>query len=317
MATRTGNRPTGLGPTRRELLLTGAALATARRTTAQDQGPVGPARGSLVLVGGGSPVDASILKSVIELAGGRDAPLVLIPTAGGAASYGETFGPLVALRDAGAANVRLLHTDDRAVADSDAFTAPLRTAAGVFISGGTNALLADAYLDTRTHRALSALLDRGGVVAGSSAGAEVQGSFMPRGQTGDANGDVLIGDHHTGFGFLRNVAVDAHVLVKNRHFDLLEITRLHPELLGLGLDEQTAIVVRAEAFEVIGRSYVLVYDRERTIPPDGGFYFLRPGDRYDLRTREGTRLVNGTRQPIERVRRRPASVPGPDPASRV
>jgi cyanophycinase-like exopeptidase len=112
---------------------------------------------------------------------------------------------------------------------------------------------------------------------------------------------VLIGDHTTGFGFLPGTAVDAHVLVLNRHFDMLEILRRDPSLLGIGLDEQTAIVVRGQEFEVMGRSYVAIYDSRRRIPPDGTFYFLRPGDRFNLQTREPFRPSAPT-PPFTRLR---------------
>ena len=274
-------------------------LATAESETQAP--PAAPGPGSLVLIGGGSPLDEGLFRKVIELAGGPDAPLVIIPTAGGAATFDESFRGLAQFRQAGARNLQLLHTLERRIADSEAFVAPLKTARGVFLFGGTNAYLAEAYIGTRTHDALRDVLRRGGVVAGSSAGAEIQGSFMPRGQTGDENGTVLIGDHTTGFGFLPGTAVDAHVLVLNRHFDMLEILRRDPSLLGIGLDEQTAIVVRGQEFEVMGRSYVAIYDPRRRIPPDGTFYFLRPGDRFNLQTREPSRPSAPT-PPFTRLR---------------
>ena len=265
---------------------------------------VGPVNGSLVLIGGGQPLDDILIKRVIELAGGPEELIVIIPTAGGAATYDDSFRGVVQFRQAGARNLRLLHTRDRSVADSESFVEPLRRARGVFIFGGTNAILADAYLGTRTQREITDILNRGGVVAGTSAGAEIQGSFMPRGNTNDPNGDVLIGDHQVGLNVLHRVAVDAHVLVRNRQFDMLQITNLHPELLGIAIDEQTAIVVQQDQFEVVGRSYVLIYDNQRSIPPSGGFYFLKSGDRYNLRTREATGPVL-VQQPI-----------GPGPAGR-
>lgn len=263
---------------------------------------IGPAKGSLVLIGGGRPLDDILIKRVIELAGGPDELIVIIPTAGGAASYDESFRGVVEFRQAGAKNLQLLHTRDRGVADSERFVESLRRARGVFIFGGTNAILADAYLNTRTQREIGEVLNRGGVVAGTSAGAEVQGSFMPRGNTNDPNGEILIGDHTVGLNLLHRVAVDAHVLVRNRQFDMLQITALHQELLGISLDEQTGIVVQQDQFEVIGRSYVLIYDNQRSIPPNGGFYFLKSGDRYDLRTREATRPAT-VQQPIGRVQK--------------
>jgi cyanophycinase len=260
---------------------------------------VGPAKGSLVLIGGGMRGEA-IVKRFVDLAGGLGELIVVIPTAGGAEDYDEHFAGLRQFRTAGAKNVIVLHTYDRAVADSEKFVEPLRRARGVF-SGGRQWRLADAYLNTRTHRELRALLDRGGVIAGTSAGATILGSFLVRGDT--KGNEVMIGDHTDGFGFLRNVAVDQHLLRRNRQFDMLEVIEAQPTLLGVGIDEDTAIVVQQDQFEVIGNSYVVIYDNRRYIPPSGPFYFLAQGDRYNLSTREASRPTQ-TITPIERVKQR-------------
>jgi cyanophycinase len=231
--------------------------------------------------------DEVIIKRIIDLAGGPDELLVIIPSAGEAEDYDGSFASLRQFRAAGARNLVLLHTRDRNTADSEKFVEPLRRARGVFFSGGRQWRLADAYLNTRTHRELQSLLDRGGVIAGSSAGATILGSFLVRGDT-KGNG-LMIGDHQDGFGFLRNVGIDQHLLARNRQFDMLEVTRVHPDLLGIGIDEDTAIVVHQDQFEVIGNSYVAIYDNQRKIRPNGGFYFLAPGDRYSLASREASR----------------------------
>ncbi len=104
---------------------------------------------------------------------------------------------------------------------------------------------------------------------------------------GDISGaEIVIGDHVKGFGFLRNVSIDQHHLVRNRHYDMLEVVEAHPELLGIGIDEGTAIVVQGDEFEVLGKSYVAIYDNQRTFGRAGRFYFLRSGDRYNMHTRE-------------------------------
>ena len=99
----------------------------------------------------------------------------------------------------------------------------------------------------------------------------------------------MIGDHTEGLGFLGGVAVDQHWLARNRHFDLLEVVEARPELLGIGIDEDTAIVVEGDAFEVIGRSYVGIYGSTHLLAPAGRFYVLRAGDRFDLAERRATR----------------------------
>jgi cyanophycinase len=265
----------------------GVALAASSGLQAQTTPPVvGPQAGTLVVVGGGMR-DPAILERFLGLAGGPDAPIVIIPTAGGAQTYDQSYPGLQAFRELGATDLVVLHTTDRKVADTDAFVAPLRRARGVWFPGGRQWRLADAYLDTRVHDALRDVLRRGGVVGGSSAGATILGSYLARGDS--ATNTVMMGDHVVGFGFLRDTAIDQHLLRRNRQFDLIEVVEAHPELLGIGLDEDTAIVVQGDEFEVIGRSYVAIYDSARQLDSGGRFYFLGAGDRFDLRARRAFR----------------------------
>ncbi len=277
-----------------------AVLALSAAASAQD---VGPARGALVIAGGGVR-DQAIIERFLDLAGGKDAPIVVIPTAGGGsdAEYGPYWSGLRPFKAAGATNLTVLHTYDRKVADTDAFVKPLQQARGVWFAGGRQWRLADSYLNTRTHRELQAVLDRGGVIGGSSAGATIQGSYLVRGDT--KTNTIMMGDHEVGFGFLKRVAIDQHVLRRNRQFDLIDVIERHPDLLGIGIDENTAIVVRGDEFEVIGQSYVLIYDPERQLDSGGRFYALAPGDRYNLKTRQATRPSTAW-QPIERVVKKP------------
>ena len=268
---------------------------------AADAQEVGPPRGSLVIVGGAMR-DPAIIERFIQLAGGPDAPIVVIPTAGGGDTYDQYYPGLRSFRDAGATDLTVLHTTDRQRANSEAFVAPLRRARGVWFTGGRQWRLADAYLDTRVHDELRGVLDRGGVIGGSSAGATILGSYLTRGDT--AVNTIMMGDHEVGFGFLHDVAIDQHLLRRNRQFDLLEVIEAHPELLGIGLDEDTAIVVQGDEFEVVGRSYVVIYDHERMLDSGGRFYFLGAGDRYDLKARTAFRMQRA-RRPLERVVERP------------
>jgi cyanophycinase len=99
----------------------------------------------------------------------------------------------------------------------------------------------------------------------------------------------MMGDHQVGFGYLKNVGIDQHVLRRNRQNDLVEVIEAHPDLLGIGLDENTAMVVRGDQAEIIGASYALIYDNRTTTGDGGKFYFLAPGDRFNLATREAVR----------------------------
>jgi cyanophycinase len=284
----------------RPFVLTAVLLAACLSGAAGAQ-DVGPARGALVIAGGGVR-DLSIIERFLDLAGGKDAPIVVVPTAEGAQEYSQYWPGLRQFKEAGATRLTVLHTADRTVADSEEFVRPIREAQGVWFGGGRHWRIADSYLNTRTQKELFAVLERGGVIGGSSAGATIQGSYMVRGDT--KGNTIMMGDHEAGFGFLKNVTIDQHVLRRNRQFDLIEVIEKHPELLGLGIDENTAIVVRGDQLEVIGASYVLVYDNQRMLDSGGRFYFLAPGDRYNLKTREATR-PSTSQQPIERVVKKP------------
>ena len=259
----------------------------------------GPDKGTLVIVGGNMQ-DSTIVKRFIDLAGGTEAPIVIIPTAGEADDeYDQYWSGVRAWRENGAKHITVMHTRDRKVADSEAFVKPIREARGVFFGGGRQWRLADSYLDTRTHKELAALLARGGVIGGSSAGASILASFMVRGDT--KSNEKMIGDHTVGLGFLKNAAIDQHLLRRNRQFDMLEVIDKHPNLLGIGIDEDTAIVVEGDRFDVIGKSYVVVYSNRPVVGSNGRFYFLGAGDRFDMKERKATR--QGTEwRPLQGVR---------------
>ena len=247
----------------------------------------GPEKGTLVIVGGNMQ-DPAIVKRFIDIAGGPDAPIVIIPTAGEADDdYDNYWSGLRQWRENGARTLTVIHTRDRKVADSEEFVKPIRAARGVFFGGGRQWRLADSYLNTLTHRELAALLNRGGVIGGSSAGASILPSFMVRGDT--KSNEKMIGDHTVGRGFLKNAAVDQHLLRRNRQFDMLEVIDKHPDLLGIGIDEDTAIVVEGDRFDVIGKSYAVIYSNKPVAGASGRFYFMGPGDRFDMKTRKATR----------------------------
>lgn len=251
----------------------------------------GPAKGSLVIVGGNMK-DSAIIHRFIRLAGGIDAPIIVIPTAGGEKTINKVAAAEI-LTSAGARNVTVLHTYDRVVANTDDFVKPLKSARGVWFSGGRQWRLADAYENTLTEKEIRNVLSRGGVIGGSSAGATIQGSYLVRGDT--RSNTIMMGDHERGFSYLKNSAIDQHLLVRNRQNDLTGIISKYPHLLGIGLDENTAIIVKGDEFEVIGQSYVAIYDYKlwqenpkgsRKLQNGAKFFLLRMGDKYNVRTRE-------------------------------
>lgn len=245
---------------------------------------VGPERGSLVVVGGGA-MPPAIVNRFLELGGGKNAPFVFIPTAAEGETYDAEWLKRQFLAKAGVPHVTVLHTRDRNVADSEAFTAPIRKAGGVWFGGGRQWRLVDSYLNTRTHKELWRLLDRGGVIGGSSAGATIQGSYLVRGAR-EGNTIMMAPGYEQGMGFLRGVAVDQHLLKRNRQDDLVPVIQKHTHLLGIGIDESTAIVVQGDTAEVVGASKVAVYDAKYGTGSGGKrYYFLNPGDKLHLSER--------------------------------
>ncbi len=263
----------------------------------------GPEKGSLVIVGGNMH-DTAIINRFISLAGGPDAPMVVIPTASGADSMVYEREARV-LTSAGATNVSVVHTYDPQVANTEEFVEPIRNASAVWFQGGRQWRIVDAYAGTLTEKEIAKVLERGGVIGGSSAGATIQGAFLARGDT--KTNMIMMGDHQKGFGYLTNSAIDQHLLVRNREHDLVEVLRTYPGLLGIGLDENTAIVVTGDEFEVVGESYVAIYDYNlwdenpsatKTLPNGGKFFFLRAGDRYNVVTRSVLRWSGGNSRNI-------------------
>lgn len=279
------------------------AIGFSTRTATQAAPEYGPAKGTLIIAGGGDLGDAGIFERFIELGGGpADGRFVIVPTAGGNRSRDgelreykadEVLRPWKAR---GLVHVAMLHTADPAVADTEAFVSDLRDATAVWFSGGRQWNIVDSYAGTLTLREFHKLLERGGVIGGTSAGATIQGRYLVRGDTSGA--DMMMTkepNHQNGFAFLRKSAIDQHINARNRWDDLIPVVREYPELLGIGLSEGTAIVVTGDTFEVIGKWKVAVHDNSLMYQPwEKPYYVLAAGDAYDMKARRVIRLNDGT-----------------------
>lgn len=271
------------------LALSGTASLSAQTMKSGAAAPrVGPPHGTVMVVGGGAQ-GPELYAKFIELAGGPDALIIDVPTAGGDSVYPADWRGTRGLRAAGARNIVVLHTTDRRLADSEAFAAPLARAGGVWFEGGRQWHLVDSYAGTRTERAFHDVLARGGVVGGSSAGASILSSYMLRGARA-GNATIMAPGYEEGFGFLRGVAIDQHVVARERLRDLADsLMPRRPDLLGISEDEGTAWVIRGDTADIVGRNKAFVYGgRDAT---DAGLPFLTlfPGDRYDLGARRVVR----------------------------
>ncbi|MFM8217914.1 MAG: cyanophycinase, partial [Planctomycetaceae bacterium] len=207
-------------------------------------------KGTLFLCGGGPLPDE--LRQAFAACVGAEGSLVVIPTASDSddpdvLAEGEQIAASWRARDL--PNVTVLHTRSREVADSEAFCAPLRTATGVWFSGGRQSLIAAAYSGTRLERELVALLERGGVVGGTSAGAACI-----------ANPMIVRGELHStpGLGLLPGCLIDQHFLARDRSERLWRALETLPGKVGLGIDEGTALIVRGRELKCLGQSTVTI-----------------------------------------------------------
>lgn len=252
----------------------------------------GPAKGILIIDGGGTT--NLVRDRFVALAGGPQARIVVLPTGASSIRFGDQntivdpdwsrSRPEWVAYEAylkkwfGVDDVMVIHTRDRGVAESAEFVKPLTRATGVYLAPGNAGRYAAAYLDTRTQKELQALLDRGGVIFGSSAGAIIQGSYTVRGRPDKPL--LMATGHERGFGFLRNVAINPHLTQAKRDNELINVVDAHPEILGIGIDEDAALLVRGNRFEVIGTGSAAIYDNQRR---DGSWYYwLKSGEQFDL-----------------------------------
>ena len=267
----------------------------------------GPDRGTLLIAGGGGKQGAAIFRKFVELAGGNTARIVIVPTAMSSDPNYDYQNPGVAkfARDRlKLKHVTVLHTHDRREADTREFVRPLKTANGVWFSGGRQWRFADSYLGTRSEKEFHRVLKRGGVSGGSSAGASIQADFLVRGDS--RTNRIMIGDHQRGLGFIENCAIDQHVIKRGRQMGLVKVLtdpdgkmlrRFDREdLLGIGIDEDTAIIVRKNTFEVFGKpdAAVLIYDPRKWTAQTADakkYITLKLGARYDMKKRRVLHLV--------------------------
>jgi cyanophycinase len=231
--------------------------------------------GALVLQGGGATPDA-VRDRFLELAGGQQARLVVIPTASedahrtGQSSYFEFW------KKTPAASVVLLHTLDREQANDAAFVKPLTEATGVWLGGGDQARLIAAYHGTAVERELHKLLARGGVIGGTSAGASAMSALMIVG----GNPEAEVGP---GFGFalVEDVVIDQHFTSRNRLPRLQGILTRYTDHLGLGIDTETAVVIQGRTATVIGEGAVRLC-LPATVRELEPVQVYKDGDRIDL-----------------------------------
>ncbi|MGZ9098354.1 MAG: cyanophycinase [Brevundimonas sp.] len=260
---------------------------------------MGDAPGPLIIIGGHEDKDGErvILKEVARhLAGGK---LVIATVAshepeGYFESYRKAFAAI------GVTDLAELYVEDRAESLGGPALETLEGAAGVFFSGGDQLRISSQIGDTPLERRIRALHESGGLIAGTSAGASAMSETML--VKGASSESYRIGELHMapGLGLVRDVIIDQHFAERGRYGRLLGAVAHNPRLLGVGIDEDTAIVVTGRRFKVIGSGAAYVVDGEGATHSniaeagadlalsmfDVRMHVLSSGDRFDLDQRE-------------------------------
>jgi cyanophycinase len=235
-------------------------------------------RGSLVIVGGGDRSEA-MMRRFVELAGGAGARIAVVPNA--SSEPQETGQALVAELDSLGARAFVYHLD-RKTAGTAAAARRLDSVGGIWFSGGDQAFVTAALAGTTVHRAMQRRYREGVAVGGTSAGAAIMSDSMITGnQTPPGDTTGYYGDEFPaiarrrveivpGLGFLPEAIVDQHFIRRERHNRLLSAVLERPKLLGVGIDESTALEVGPDGrWRVLGESAVVIYDARRARVTDG------------------------------------------------
>lgn len=255
-------------------------------------------RGHLVLNGGGAK-PAEVMETFVKLAGGEDATIAVFPTASEAADTGDVYRELLG-GTYGCRNLWTAEVHERTDALDQALAARVSAVDGIWFAGGDQRRITEALLGTPVGDALAEAFQRGAVVGGTSAGTACQSGLMI---TGDGDFDVITADNvelWPGLDLFRGVIVDQHFVARRRHNRLISVVLDHPKLLGVGIDEKTAVWVRPDgSFRVLGDGWVVVYDattaeiqrRARGTGADAlgvhgmKVHVLLPGDVFDVDSR--------------------------------
>ncbi len=256
--------------------------------------------GALFAIGGAEAKlrRRTVLRAFVEAAGGAGARIAVVPSASSLGAevvevYRAAFGSL------GAAEVLSVRPESRSDAQDLALAAQLAEATGVFMTGGNQLKLSSFIIGTPFADAIHAAYRRGAAVGGTSAGASILAEHMIAFGSGGATPKQRMSQLSVGLGLLRGVVIDQHFEQRNRYGRLLSLVAQSPSLLGLGVDEDTAAVVRdGDRLEVVGRGAVTVvdgshlisnaYTAKRTAPllVSGAVVHVLPaGSRFDLSRR--------------------------------
>ncbi|MBU0474750.1 MAG: cyanophycinase [Bacteroidetes bacterium] len=267
-------------------------------TFATDNNP----KGHLVIIGGGERPDY-ITNKMLELSGGSNTKIVIIPMAS-SVPMESALEQKDDLNRLGYKNVEIILCDNKG-ANSDSVLSKIKDANLVYFTGGDQVLLTKALLGTKLIEKIKDIYINGGVIGGTSAGAAVMSKIMITGDellNSDSSrtfAEIRSGNIETveGFGFVDLAIIDQHFILRKRHNRLLTVVLENPQLLGVGIDESTSIIVNPnDTFEVLGEREVIVYDasnsKDISINPIGlvsasnmKMHILNSGKKFDLKNK--------------------------------
>lgn len=258
-------------------------------------------KGKLVIIGGVQTTQ--IIEKFVELAGGKDARIIIIPNAGSEPKLNseieqKEFNRLGAKAD------YILFTHE--TADDPENLKKMDWANAVFFTGGDQSILTKDMLGTTLLDKVFDIYKNGGVIGGTSAGAAVMSKVMITGNellNKDSTDSFITIEKNNietkqGFGFLTTVIIDQHFLKRKRHNRTISALIEHPELIGVAIDESTAIIVYPDdTFQVYGTNQVLVYDPTKATDiredkkgnlgiSNMKLHVLISGDKFDLKTNQ-------------------------------
>lgn len=260
-------------------------------------------KGSLFIIGGGKRPEKMMKRFVSLAEQHKSGKIIIFPMA---SSVPDEVGPEQTEQFKGfgakAVEYRIL---DREQANLEENVSFLDEAGGVFFSGGVQSRLTEILLGTRVHNKLLEIYEQGAVIGGTSAGAAVMSEIMI---TGDEKREVeerrefssIEADNIVtapGFGFVQEAIIDQHFIFRKRHNRLISLILENPKLLGIGIDESTAVLISPDkSFEVVGLGNVVVYDASRSqieihaeqplSSHNMVMHILKPGDMFSLVSRK-------------------------------
>jgi len=267
----------------------------------ESQSPISENKGHLMIIGGGKRT-AEIMQTTVDIAGGSASRFVIIPQASGAPLETALYQQKDILQyGAGAVSYLML---DSSNVDDQVNLEQVSNATAIFFSGGDQSRLTRLLLGTELLKEINALYKRGGLISGTSAGAAIQSELMITGEellnknTDRPYNTIAPNNIETvqGFAWLTEAVVDQHHIKRRRNNRLISVVLEHPELLGIGIDESTAILVNPDrTFRVLGDATVIVYGARTAsnirVDKSGNFavddmkvQLLMNGDRFSLTT---------------------------------